>query len=165
MRKQWLVTASIVIVAMLAGCSAGGGHRAASTPRSASSGERSIALIVQCFREHGAPDFPDPLYDPGDGRWQLAVSPANVSAGARQACQDLLPAAPPSPDLPQAAFRQLVTFAQCMRRHAVPDWPDPSPDGSFHLDARLWALGKRGLNQAMQDCPVPAGGLDVINGS
>jgi hypothetical protein len=167
MRKQGLVMASYVAVAALAaGCSTHGAHRPADTSGSASSGGRPVAAIIECFRAHGAPDFPAPVYDPGDGRWHLAISPASVPSGTRQACQNLLPVAVPSPALPQAAFQQLVRFAQCMRRHGVPDWPDPSPDGAFHLDARLWALGKHGgVNQATQACHVPAGGLNVVDGA
>jgi hypothetical protein len=137
----------------------------ASTPGS-SSDTQSLAAIVQCFRAHGAPDFPDPVYDPGDGRWHFAISPASVPAATRQACQQLFSASTPSPDLPQAAFQQLVSFAQCMRQHGISDWPDPAPDGTFHLDARLWALGKHGgVYQSMQACHRPSGGIDVVQGS
>lgn len=166
MRRQAFVIASIVIAVLLAGCSTRSTPRPAGSPGSASRGGGSVAAVVQCFRAHGMPDFPDPVYDPGDGRWHFAISPASVPPSTRQACQSLFPAAPPSPDLPQAAFQQLVRFAQCMRTNSVPDWPDPSPDGAFHLNARLWSLGKHGgVSQAMQACHVPAGGLDVLPGT
>jgi hypothetical protein len=150
---------------MLAACGAStsGDHSGSGASAGSSSDAQSFTAIVQCFRSHGAADFPDPVYDPGDGRWHFATSPANVAAATRAACQYLFPASTPSPDLPQAAFQQLVTFAQCMRQQGVFDWPDPAPDGTFRLDARLWGLGKHGgIYQATQACHSPSGGINVV---
>jgi hypothetical protein len=33
-----------------------------------------------------------------------------------------------------ASRRQVIAFAQCMRTHGVPNFPDPSSDGSFHFN-------------------------------
>jgi hypothetical protein len=167
MRRYSLIAAFAVAGMVLSACgtSASARHPAAGSSGSPG-GAQSIAAIVQCFRAHGYPRFPDPVYDPGDGRWHFAVSPASVPASTRQACQQLFPPAAPSPPVSRAEFRQLVSFAQCMRQHGVYDWPDPSPDGSFRLDARLWALGKDGgISQAMQACRAPGGGINVVPGS
>jgi hypothetical protein len=163
-----LIAALVLGGVILAACShSTGGPRSASGGSSgASEDARSIAAIVQCFRSHGDPGFPDPVYDPGDGRWHFAISPASVPASTRQACQHLFPTATPTPPVSQAVFQKLVSFAQCMRRQGVYDWPDPAPDGSFRLDARLWGLGKRGgVYQAMNACHFPSGGINVVPAS
>ena len=77
--------------------------------------------------------FPDPVYDPSDGRWHFAISPGSAPASTQQACQHLFPSSNASPPVPQAQFQQLVRLAECIRQHGVPNWPDPDPDGSFPL--------------------------------
>ncbi len=161
-----LIIGSLSVAVGLASCSTGARSHASGAASSASNDQGSIAAIVRCFRAHGAPNFPDPIYDPGDGRWHFATSPASVPASTREACQGLFPSATPAPPVSQARFEQLVSFAECMRRNGVYDWPDPGPDGFFHLDARLIALGKSGaVGRAVQTCPFPTGGIQVMNGS
>ena len=98
------------------------------------------------MRTHGVPDFPDP-----DGSGQLpkpdarrlGVSSSRLQA-AQRACQHLLPnnggainassiqQCMMAGDCPRALVRQVLDeerrFAQCMRSHGVPNWPDPSID-------------------------------------
>jgi len=125
----------------LTGCSAshGASGRAAPAPGSpgSSSPDATTAEIVACYRAHGDPAFPDPVYDPGDGRWHFAVSPASAPLATQQACRRLFPAANASPPVPQAEFQRLVQLAECLRSHGVPTWPDPNPDGSFALPSSL----------------------------
>ena len=64
--------------------------------------------IVTCYRAHGDPSFPDPVYDPSDGRWHFAISPGSAPASTQQACQHLFPSINASPPVPQAQFQQLV---------------------------------------------------------
>lgn len=169
MRLGRHTTISLLAVAGLAlaacGSSPGSHHQASAGSPGSSNDAQPVAAIVQCFRTHGDPGFPNPVYDPGDGQWHLAVSPASVPASTRQACQHLFPPSAPLPPVSQAESGQLLSFAQCMRRDGVHDWPDPAPDGSFHLDARLWGLGKGGgVVQAMRACHVPGGGLNLVPG-
>ena len=93
--------------------------------------------IVTCYRAHGDPSFPDPVYDPNDGRWHFAVSPGSAPGGTQRACQHLFPTANASPPVPQAQFQALVRLAECIRQHGVPTWPDPDPDGSYPLPPSL----------------------------
>jgi len=82
----------------------------------------------QCMRSHGVPGFPDPN---GSGQiakdqiLRLRVSGPRLQA-ASQACAKLWPYRPSS----QAEQRQQLTaylkFAQCMRSHGVPGFPDPT---------------------------------------
>ena len=93
--------------------------------------------IVTCYRAHGDPSFPDPVYDPSDGRWHFAISPGSAPASTQQACQHLFPSGNASPPVPQAQFQQLVRLAECLREHGSPNWPDPDPDGSFPLPSSI----------------------------
>jgi hypothetical protein len=74
-------------------------------------------------RAHGVPHFPDPDAT-GDFNFGVDVSAATFTA-AVNACKALQPpgtlSAHRSPKQQSAALR----FAQCVRSHGVPDFPDP----------------------------------------
>jgi len=151
--------------ALLSGCgsgSAAGTHGTGANAQSASTPDASTEAIVRCYRSHGDPGFPDPVYDPNDGRWHFAVSPGTAPASTQQACQHLFPSANASPPVPQAQFQLLVRLAECLRQHGVPNWPDPDPDGSFPLPPPLqqktpaWPAAARACQQY-----IPSGGIDA----
>jgi hypothetical protein len=96
------------------------------------------------MRTHGVPNFPDPGSDggiPKGDAQQFGVSEPQFQA-AQTACQPLLPAGGSldqqaeqciaSDDCPPALVQQLLNvereFAQCMRSHGWPHWPDPTID-------------------------------------
>jgi hypothetical protein len=83
------------------------------------------------MRSHGLADFPDPL--PGGGlQFNLGPgldpqSPAFQSA--QDACQHVVPGPPMSPGGPSDSQRAAaLKYAQCMRTHGVPNYPDPTYD-------------------------------------
>jgi hypothetical protein len=157
------IAAGLMLTMITAACGSSRADTRGTGGSGSSDDHASIMAIITCFRSHGAADFPDPVYDPGDGRWHFAISPATVPSSTRQACQSLFPATTPSPDLPQAQFQQLVLFAQCMRRHGVSNWPDPAPDGYFHLAPALWQVGKHGqVGQAVRACHAPSTGINLV---
>lgn len=89
-----------------------------------------------CMRSHGVPKYPDPSSGnelpsglPKVSPEQLGVSSAQYQA-AQNACAHLLPN---GGQLTQSQSQQdlnaMRRFAQCMRVHGVPTWPDPT-DGS-----------------------------------
>jgi hypothetical protein len=131
-----LVSGIMLAAAALAGCgSAAAGGTTAGT--GAATPDDSTMSIVTCYRAHGDPSFPDPVYDPSDGRWHFAISPGSAPASTQAACQHLFPSSNASPPVPQAQFQQLVRLALCLRQHGSPNWPDPDPDGSFPLPSSL----------------------------
>jgi hypothetical protein len=82
---------------------------------------------ADCMRSHGVSGFPDP--NPNSGV-QLPSDVNPVAPGfrsAQQACASLQPNAnrPPQP-LSLAQQAAMVHNAQCMRRHGLPDLPDPT---------------------------------------
>jgi hypothetical protein len=158
------LAAAALAVAGLAGCSAAHGSPAGAsgpTAESSASPDAEIASIVACYRSHGDPGFPDPVYDPHDGRWHFGASPGGAPLSTQQACRHLFPQAVASPPVSQAQFQQLVKFAECMRAHGLTNWPDPGPDGSFGLPP---SFAKKAVEeQAGNACQhlLPSGGLNV----
>jgi hypothetical protein len=85
----------------------------------------------QCMRSHGVPNFPDPGSGGAlaiDGN-TLHVS-HSVMQAAQSACRHLLPnGGQPTAAERQQAISQALRFAQCMRTHGVPSFPDPKMSG------------------------------------
>ena len=160
-RGAALLAAALAAGTLLAGCGA-----AASTPgrpaTSSSTPDDVTAAIVACYRAHGDPSFPDPVYDPADGRWHFAVSPGTAPESTRQACQHLFPTNNVSPPVPQPRVQALVKLAECLRKNGVPNWPDPDPDGSYPLPPALQTKTPAYV-RAAQDCQRlwPSGGIDA----
>ncbi len=116
----------------LAAC--GGSSSSQSATNAASTKSSKALAFAQCMRSHGVSNFPDP----SGGRLNLqiqrtpnstAVNGVEVNTPAFQsamnACKADLPnggnPSPPSASQRAAALR----FAQCMRSHGLPDFPDP----------------------------------------
>jgi len=84
------------------------------------------------MRSHGVPNFPDPTANGG-------IPPISASSGinvfspafaaAESTCHKLTPGGGPGP-LPThanaATAARWLRIAECMRRHGVPDFPDPT---------------------------------------
>jgi hypothetical protein len=127
--------------------------------------------LVECIRAHGVPAFPEGSIN-SQGVVSFPSSAPRVPDSAANACRPIFDQLPPqptsSPPVAQPVFRKLLSFARCMRAHGVTDWPDPAPDGTFFLDARLIAAGKRGVYRQLQACeranPGVPGRLSVAQG-
>jgi hypothetical protein len=85
------------------------------------------------MRSDGVPNFPDP----GPNGFELTPSnPITQSPAfhtAFNACQRYLPQSEHSPPLSASQRRQGLEFAQCMRSHGVPNFPDPGPNGAIQF--------------------------------
>jgi hypothetical protein len=101
-----------------------------------------IHTAAQCLRDHGIPNFPDPVLDThGELQYDdqlLKNLPAAVSQAAQLACRSKIDAAQASataarpPATPQD-IAQATRFAQCMRQHGWPNFPDPDSHASFQF--------------------------------
>jgi hypothetical protein len=167
--RTWLSAAaaavSIALCVALAACGSSG-HPAGSAGRTqGASGRSQLEAVVQCLRAHGVPNFPDPVYEPSDGRWHYADYRPDVPQSAQQACQHLTPSAGVSPPVPQAEFQALVRLAQCIRQHGVPTWPDPNPQGQFRLGPQLLTKANPAENNAKRACQryIPSGGINEVD--
>jgi hypothetical protein len=124
-----MATAALLVAACSGSPSSTG---SGGTPNAGGSANSLSAVSYsRCMRSHGVPDYPDPnssgqlpKITPANEQ-QLGVSDSRFTA-ALGACQSLWPYQPPT----QAQQRQQLTddlkFAQCMRSHGVPSFPDPT---------------------------------------
>jgi hypothetical protein len=77
----------------------------------------------RCMRSHGVGNFPDPDSNNILKTAGIDKSSSTFQAAAR-ACRSLAPT--PAPPAQQAQLQaQMLAFAQCMRSHGVPAFPDP----------------------------------------
>lgn len=133
------VTAGLVLLGAACGSSSSSFSASAS---GASSGQATGMLAyAQCVRAHGVPNFPDPGangQEPASTK-NLVSDPHFVAAN--NACRSLVPGGTSAQFA--ADTRQYVQFAQCVRAHGVPNFPDPStdPDGS-----PVFSLQHSGIN-------------------
>jgi hypothetical protein len=128
-----------LLLAGLAGCSAAGGAGAATATTAPPDAAAIWRQVVQCLRDNGMPNLPDPSID-ADGEPHFpGGDPGDPPERARRACEPIYdrlserargddPRTRPPTDIPA-----LLRFARCMREHGMPDWPDPKPDGTFPL--------------------------------
>ena len=124
----------------LAACG-GGSPRANSnspgSPASNSSASVQVELLKfsECVRSHGDPDFPDMTVG------QPPSDPSNFNTpqfqAAKEACQKYLPGESPTPAQKATAQAETVKFAECMRSHGEPDFPDPTSNGQFNVPQSL----------------------------
>jgi hypothetical protein len=140
------VAGAIVAIAAglaLGGCRGGGAHPAGSSSPTAMSQAQLLALgheYAQCIRQHGIPDFPDPVFR--NGRLMMPAGDTTSkqkltnNLGAQNACRSLAARLPQSGNhesqapLSQAEVHKLMQWVQCMRQHGV-QVADPDQYGNF----------------------------------
>ena len=116
-------------VLLAAGCSS---SPSSTTPAGGPSAGSTVAQAVaytQCMRSHGVPEYPEPdssgqLQKIGSGQ-QVGVSDAQLTT-AGNACQSLWPYQALTPAQQQQELTDDLKFAQCMRSHGLPNFPDPT---------------------------------------
>jgi hypothetical protein len=119
----------------------------------------------KCMRSHGVGNFPDPDSNNMMRMDGIDKNSPTFQAAAR-ACRSLAPTAPPPAQQAQLQA-QMLAFAQCMRSHGVPAFPDPQANGEIGLTpgqidpnspivkaaiaaCRSKFVGKGGANQAQK---------------
>ena len=79
------------------------------------------------MRDHGVSSFPDPQSSSGiQIPVSLAQNPSPTFKSAMQACHYLMVAEGPPPVASAIQKAAAVKLAQCMRKHGVPNYPDPT---------------------------------------
>ncbi len=152
-RRRLIVTSIAPLAAaslLVSGC--GGGSNSPGSSSALGSGG-SLAQVQQdymnfagCIRSHGLAGYPDPVVSSSADHVQVTISPGSLDPNspafrsADRACHHYLPnggvqAGPSGTGAQQRA--QDVVFADCMRSHGVPGFPDPDHDGVFTLSARI----------------------------
>jgi hypothetical protein len=152
-RRRWprraaALAAMACMVLLATACGSGSSPRASAT--GGPTREQRALAYAQCMRSHGVPDFPDPDSN-GDfnlgsnqagGGSKRSGSNSGSSQGnsgssqgnsvtpqersADHVCHHLLNGSHEmSQSQQQHVMSQLVRYAQCMRAHGVPNFPDP----------------------------------------
>jgi hypothetical protein len=127
----------------LVACGGSANYSAAGTTNPSAN---SALELSQCMHSHGIKNFPDPTNSAGGGPGlSLSTTPGTGTVNAdgitfsgpafeaaAKACAKLLPGGGgPAPAPTAQQKRRALEFAQCMRKHGVPDFPDPTfPTGS-----------------------------------
>jgi len=129
----WIVALLVTSSLLLAACGgssntptvAGSGAPTKTTSSAKHSGGGALAYAA-CMRSHGLPNFPDPNSDGGfDGTGGVSMSSPKYTS-ANQACQsDLGGGHQITPAMQKSIEAHALAFAQCMRSHGVPNYPDP----------------------------------------
>ena len=155
-RTASAIVAAAALTLPAAACTSG--HASSGSSSHAGANVTSAVGYSRCMRSHGVPSFPDPGSSgvlPKVSVQRLGVSSLQLQA-ARRACQHLLPGnggaltasslrqCELTSDCPAALVQQALNegrrFAQCMRSHGVPNWPDPTTDSAgrpyFDLSAQ-----------------------------
>jgi hypothetical protein len=137
-----IATACMALLAVACSSSPSSTDPGAAANAGGATGSASAVAYSQCMRAHGVPRYPDPTSDggvPKGGAQTFGVSDS-VFQAAQNSCQHLLPTGGSfeqqtrqcisAGDCPPALVQQILTaqrkFAQCMRSHGVPNWPDPT---------------------------------------
>jgi hypothetical protein len=154
------IIATAVLVLLAAACS---GRPSSSGSQNADGSATSPSAVAfsACMRSHGVPNYPDPDSSgqlPKTDAGQLGVSTSQYQA-AQQACRYLLPTGGSLQQreeqcieyggpCPQALLQQMLTadreFAQCMRSHGWPNFPDPTPQS----DGPVFNITAAGISDA-----------------
>jgi hypothetical protein len=102
-----------------------------SSSSAGSSTYQQAVAYAQCMRQHGVPNFPDPLPNGGFG---LSSSVTGGTDGqvspqyhaAANDCASLSPTGPVSHQRQDKALSQLLKVSACMRSHGYKNFPDPT---------------------------------------
>jgi len=176
-----MATAGLILLAEAcsASSSSTGSGGAANAGGSVSS--PSAVSYSHCMRSQGVPDYPDPDSSgqlPKTSAQLLGISSSQFSE-AQRACQQLLPtsggllnatslqqchlAGVCPPALVQQALDAGLKFAQCMRSHGAPNWPDPTvnSEGEPLFNITVPRPAPPQVSSAINECErmEPAGSL------
>jgi hypothetical protein len=141
---RYAAAAVLIAVAIgTAGCSGTKRHASATPSASAMTEERLLTLgreHAQCLRDHGLSDVGEPQVWHGLLRFggpQQEPDQATADA-AYKACKSIMDQVPasylyqnwkPTP----ADVDAMGRFANCLRQHGFPDWPNPNGSGQFPI--------------------------------
>jgi hypothetical protein len=171
MRTAAAVIAATGLALLAAACGGSTGNHAAqrgsttgSGGSASGSGSASVLAFSRCMRSHGVPKFPDPV----DGVDLPKLSPDILKVSSSQfntaenACRNLLPTGGISgsttgvsdavercivggvctPAVTHWLQNKELPYAQCMRSHGLPSWPDPTTDAqgrTYFAVSLAWA--------------------------
>lgn len=119
-----------ICLVTIAGCGSSVNKPTPSSNANASANANAAGMFLafsECMRSHGVTDFPDPSSQGGINIAGTGVNPRSPAfQAARATCKKLLPGGGPPAHASAQQKQHLVTISECMRKHGVPDFPDPT---------------------------------------
>jgi hypothetical protein len=125
--KVLIMLPAIACAATISGC---GSSKSSST--AAASGQFALGVeYSDCMRSHGISNFPDPTSLGGGVHFHIpdnSINPYSPSfKTAHSDCSKLLPGPGPGTQHPsEQSIAQTLEVSECMRRHGVSGFPDPT---------------------------------------
>lgn len=141
-RAASLAGALMAIGLLTSGC--GGGSTSSGAPNAgvANIGRQSLAFAA-CMRSRGVSGYPDPQVTRSGNGVQVRISPGTANPdspafrAADRACHHLMPGLVSTSAGSGQSQEQDLRFADCMRSHGEPDFPDAGHDGAFTLPSTI----------------------------
>jgi hypothetical protein len=125
----------------------------------------SLLAFSKCMRANGVPSFPDlssnRMLIRGDAH-AISVNGVSFDApaylAARGECQKYLPSAYVSAAQNEEQRQRGLNFAKCMRKHSVPNFPDPKVISSAGGNQLVYLPGVNPQSPAFQAAAKACGG-------
>jgi hypothetical protein len=136
-----LISGAVAIGALITGCGTSSPTGSA-LQSNVTRARTQFVGYAACMRSHGLTGYPDPVVSASDGQVQARISPGTLNPDSPafksgdRACHHLLPNGGVQGGAGGSSAQQQsqdVLFADCMRSHGVPSFPDPGHDGVFTL--------------------------------
>lgn len=148
-RARVAAVITVAATALLTACdllTACGSTSSGGSPTGGSTASKLVAYS-QCMRSHGVPDYPGP--DSG-GQMPKITSGQQVGVSdtlltrAQGTCQNLWPYQGQTQTQQRQTLTDDIKFAQCMRSHGLPDFPDPT-DSDGHVQF-VFSASRNGID-------------------
>lgn len=151
-RRLSVALAAVSCVLAISACGLSGSPSSAA---GTGSGDALALKFANCMRSHGVPNFPDPGTPVGgQGSGINTHAPAFRSAG--HTCDKLTDnPQPKGSPASESQRRAALAQAECMRKHGVPNFPDPTFLSSGGTSVNLTGLNPQSpaFKQAQAACP------------
>ncbi len=159
------ITGGLALTVLVAGC---GGSNAPSSGTASAGGPQAKALAyTRCMRNHGIPAFPDPTTPSGGGAtFHMTLNQDTPTfKAASQACRTLLPGGQQAATTSAQQIAAEVRWAQCLRSHGVPGFPDPNSEGA--IDSAKFDPTSPAFQRASAACTSqqPSGPVAAVPGA
>jgi len=141
-RRPGVLAVTVGLLLLTAACRSGTSSTSTSpTSGTSSSGTGGVSAaygsdklgLARCLRAHGVPNYPDPNasgQEPPNGKELIRSPQGQAAVGACSSWGNRI-----SNDVAaqnQVVMGEYVRFAECMRAHGLPDFPDP-----VHAEGRV----------------------------
>jgi hypothetical protein len=159
-RRTCALAAAVAGITLLVAACGGGGSSVAAGPAA----YQKAAAFAHCMRSHGALSWPDPNSQGIFVSDKATRADFRAPASANKACQYLDTGAPMTAAQQRQATTQALKFAECMRSHGIPHWPDPAVNANGVVFNGTGGAGRGSplLRSAQQACrsllPAPRPG-------